>query len=90
MVESQRFAKEFASTIKNKFPTLPKGAVVFFPLSDQRHIQALLDQNAARVIYNDPTLKIYYNQEEFSRNLKETEKKENLYIYKWKKHRYYL
>lgn len=63
MIETQRFAGEFAQNIKQQFPTLPKESVILYhvPYSWQR--QALLDQSAIRAIYNDLTLSIYYNKE---------------------------
>lgn len=62
MVESQRFAREFTSRMFERFPTLPSNSTVLFPLQDGRYIQAILDQNAIKAVYNDPSLKIYFDK----------------------------
>ncbi|MEK7580957.1 MAG: hypothetical protein AAB512_01620 [Patescibacteria group bacterium] len=62
IVDSQQFAKDFSTDIKKTFPTLPSNAIVYYPLDDRRHIQALLAQNAIKVIYNDPSIRIFYNK----------------------------
>ncbi|OGD95805.1 hypothetical protein A3A48_00665 [Candidatus Curtissbacteria bacterium RIFCSPLOWO2_01_FULL_37_9] len=69
MIESQRFSKEFANRITERFPTLPPNAIVVYPLNDKRHIQALLYDYAIKEIYNEPSLTIYYNNEEFLNDL---------------------
>lgn len=71
MIESQNFARQFATQLKSRFPQLPQDAVVFYPLSDKRHIQAVLNQNEIKVIYNDPSISIFYNEADFIKYLKE-------------------
>lgn len=63
MIESQRFARQFALDMKSQLPSLHQNAVVLYHLSDHRHLQALLNDNAIRAIYNDDSLSIYYNKE---------------------------
>ena len=71
MIESQNFARQFATQLKSRFPQLPQDAVVFYPLSDKRHIQAVLNQNEIKVIYNNPSISIFYNEADFIEYLKE-------------------
>lgn len=71
MIDSQNFARQFAIQLKSRFPQLPQDAVVFYPLSDKRHIQAVLNQNEIKVIYNDPSISIFYNEADFIKYLKE-------------------
>lgn len=80
MIEAQRFAKEFAYEIKRQFPVLPKNSVVFYPLADHRHIQAILNQHAIKAIYEDLSLSIYYNTEAVINDFGEFDE-ESLYIY---------
>src|SRR3989344_1403741 len=71
MIESQNFARQFATQLKSRFPQLPPDAVVFYPLSAKRHIQAVLNQNEIKVIYNNPSISIFYNEADFIEYLKE-------------------
>jgi|SRR3990167_653007 len=64
MIEAQDISRRFMIEIKSKFPALPSGSVILYPLINPAHIQALSNQNAIKVIYNDPTLEIYYNKDQ--------------------------
>ncbi len=63
VTESQSFAKKFAQEIKEQYPSLPKSAVIFYPLQDERHKQAILNGNAAKILYNDPTVTLFFNED---------------------------
>ena len=63
---------------KSKYPTLPENSTIVLYPTDNTVKQSLMDQNAMRVIYNDPTLKTIYVS---SVNEIESEQK-NVYILK--------
>lgn len=69
IVESQRFAKEFSKSIKTQYPNLPNNAILLYPLEDKRHIQALLNENALKVIYKDETLRTYFDEEKLIKDI---------------------
>lgn len=68
MVEAQQFARNFAFGIKKTYPILPSSSQIYFYHPDKRHIQALSENNAIKVIYNDLSLSIYYRKEDLIKN----------------------
>lgn len=80
MVSSQKISRDFTINIKNKFPILPQGSVIYYPLSFKADRQALLDQNAIRALYKDQTLVILYSYQEI-RNYFSVNHGKYLYIY---------
>ncbi len=62
VVDSQEFARNFSQQIQTQFTSLPKGTVIYYPLEDERHRQAILNGNAGKVIYGDPSIQIYFDQ----------------------------
>lgn len=62
MNQAQYFAKDFAYSMKQKYPYLPKGAIIYYELKDTRKIQAYSNQNELKVIYNDQSLEIYFDE----------------------------
>lgn len=67
IVKSQEYTRQFASQIMTKYPSLPKSAVIYYPLDDKIKRQSFLDQNEVKVLY-DPTVSIYFNEEELFKN----------------------
>lgn len=70
MIESQRFSRDFSLGMKKQFPRLPQNSIILYQLNDPRYKQALLESNAARALYNDPTISIYYNKEDLLSSLR--------------------
>src|SRR3989344_1006347 len=56
----ENISRVAVNLVKSKYPALPKGsAIVLYP-STQMVKQALMDQDAIKAIYKDPTLKTIY------------------------------
>ncbi len=73
VVESQRFARQFSHEIKVRFPTIPRGSVVLYPLEDKRFQQAILNENAIKVLYNDPTIRIFFNEIDLNESINQSQ-----------------
>ncbi len=80
MVSSQKVSRDFTINMKNKFPILPHGAVVYYPLNFKGDRQALLGQNAIRALYKDQTLVVLYSYQDI-KNYFIVNPGENLFIY---------
>ena len=74
----ENISREVVTLAKSKYPTLPENSTIVLYPTDNTVKQSLMDQNAMRVIYNDPTLKTIYVS---SVNEIESEQK-NVYILK--------
>lgn len=62
MIEAQKTARAASVNLKRSFATLPSNSVVLYPLNSHWERQALSGDAAIWVVYNDPTLSIYYNK----------------------------
>jgi len=81
MNEAQKFSKQFYSQIKNKFPSVQPSSIIFYPLTNKAHIQALSNQNAIKVIYNDLSVEIYFNEEDLEKRLIQDKKNYKVFRY---------
>ncbi len=61
IVDSQKKAKDVLEYSLAKYPTLPKGTTLYFPLIKKREEQALSGKNAFKVMYDDSKLEVYYS-----------------------------
>lgn len=71
IVGSQKTAKDVLEYSLLKYPTLPKGTTLYFPLTTRSEEQALSGKNAFKVMYDDAKLEVYY----FLPDLREAYKK---------------
>jgi len=81
MNEAQKFSKQFYYQIKNKFPSVQPSSIIFYPLTNKTHIQALSNQNAIKVIYNDLSIEIYFNEDDLKKRL--IQDKKNYKVFKY-------
>lgn len=71
-----RLAEKIINEVKNKYPELPKGSTIYFtndpnyPFvskdwggTSKQAYYALNNQDALQLVYNDPSLKVYYKDE---------------------------
>lgn len=68
--DSQKFALYFSREIKSSFPTLPENAVVYFPNYDKRQQQAILNENAIKVIYDNENIRLFFDEVSLENYLK--------------------
>lgn len=64
ILNSQKFARNFAVGILHTYPSLPSNSVVLYEIAGTESRQSLLLSNALRALYNDVSLTIYYNKSE--------------------------
>lgn len=69
--DSQNFARQFSQQIKKQYVQLPKGAVIYYPLEDRRHQQAILNDNAIKVLYDDSSIRIFFDKISLDKNIAE-------------------
>ncbi|GEM_PF-4711526 len=82
VVESQNFARKFSQDIQQRFPSLPKESVVLYPLEDKRHQQAILNENAIKVLYRDPTIRLFFSEKDLDKAVKSGQiKSENVLLF---------
>ncbi len=81
IVESQKESHKFFINIKKDFPVLPNNSIVLYQIDVLWKKQALMDQQAIKAIYNNPTISIYYNKEEMDEALKNMRENRPIFIY---------
>lgn len=81
MVEAQKTARNFSHKMQ-QLPSLPKNSVVLYELNSQAQKQALLGNNAIKVMLNDQSLSIYYNKEELINDFNSIKGNRIYYIHK--------
>lgn len=69
MIEAQQVSRKFIQNVTSQLPALPKNSSVLYSVRNPAHIQALSDQNALRAVYNDETVRTYWNEQTFLRDL---------------------
>lgn len=66
MLEAQRFAKEFIVNLQAQAADFPRNSIFLYSINDKRHLQAISQDNAFRLVYTDSSYKIYYNEKDFN------------------------
>lgn len=80
IVGSQKTAKDVLEYSLSKYPTLPKGTTLYFPLTRRSEEQALSGKNAFKVIYDDAKLEVYYSLPDLREAYKKGKIKNELFI----------
>ncbi len=81
IVTAQKTAAKFSNDLKTAFPALPPNSIVFYPLEGSAAKLAVLNQEAVKAIYNDPTIAIYYNKKELEEAIASAGKNRPVFIY---------
>lgn len=80
-ITSQKVSSKFSNDMKRAFPKLPPNSIVYYPLAGPINLQAVMNQEEVKAIYDDPTISIYYNKEEMKKVLSDMRENRPVFIY---------